>query len=77
MGRRLALVIALASVAGCDRNVEPFDPKWPAPPIEVEKPKLPTGLPSDPEAEEPSIPRRGEETANDGGRIVPLRRRAG
>ena len=26
MGRRLALVIALASVAGCDRNVEPFDP---------------------------------------------------
>ena len=26
MGRRLALVIALAWVAGCDRNIEPFDP---------------------------------------------------
>src|SRR5262245_3133159 len=33
MGRRLALVIALAQVAGCDRNVEPFDPnEEPAPP---------------------------------------------
>jgi hypothetical protein len=26
MGRRLALVVALVWVAGCDRNIEPFDP---------------------------------------------------
>jgi cytochrome c-type biogenesis protein CcmH len=54
MGRRLALVIALAQVAGCDRNVLPFDPN--EEPAEPDLARIfPAGAGSAPEGP-PSLP---------------------